>query len=152
MQPITPELEILLRNILSIGERPGLGFYKMKDYPWLFGTTKWGASKYFSKKHKQSHKSRLGSDETYTPRLRALMRYKAEDPNLLYAPKILRKSYITLSQKVHGGRSDITALTSRHEDLSQIGRSYNKPGIEIRRAWASEVSKVFTFVKKRTGS
>ena len=152
VQPITPELEILLRNILSIGERPGLGFYKMKDYPWLFGTTKWGASKYFSKKHKQSHKSHLGSDETYTPRLRELMRYKAEDPNLLYSPKILRKSYITLSQKVHGGRSDITALTSRHEDLSQIGRSYNKPGIEIRRAWASEVSKVFTFVKKRTGS
>ena len=32
VQPITPELEILLRNILSIGERPGLGFYKMKDY------------------------------------------------------------------------------------------------------------------------
>ena len=152
VQPITPEIEILLRNILSIGERPGLEYYKMKDHPWLFGTTKWGASKYFSKDHKKSHKSRLGSDETFTPRLRALMRYKAEDPNLLYAPKILRKSYITLSQKVHGGRSDITALTSRHEDLNQIGRSYNKPGIETRRAWASETSKVFTFIKKRTGS
>ena len=152
VQPITPEIEILFRNILSIGERPGLEYYKMKDHPWLFGTTKWGASKYFSKDHKQSHKSHLGSDETFTPRLRALMRYKAEDPNLLYAPKILRKSYITLSQKVHGGRSDITALTSRHEDLNQIGRSYNKPGIETRRAWASETSKVFTFVKKRTGS
>ena len=152
VQPITPEIEILFRNILSIGERPGLEYYKMKDHPWLFGTTKWGASKYFSKDHKKSHKSRLGSDETFTPRLRALMRYKAEDPNLLYAPKILRKSYITLSQKVHGGRSDITALTSRHEDLNQIGRSYNKPGIETRRAWASETSKVFTFIKKRTGS
>jgi len=152
VQPITPEIEILFRNILSIGERPGLEYYKMKDHPWLFGTTKWGASKYFSKDHKQSHKSHLGSDETFTPRLRALMRYKAEDPNLLYAPKILRKSYITLSQKVHGGRSDITALTSRHEDLNQIGRSYNKPGIETRRAWASETSKVFTFIKKRTGS
>ena len=152
VQPITPEIEILLRNILSIGERPGLEYYKMKDHPWLFGTTKWGASKYFSKDHKKSHKSRLGSDETFTPRLRELMRHKADDPNLLYAPKILRKSYITLSQKVHGGRSDITALTSRHEDLNQIGRSYNKPGIETRRAWASETSKVFTFVKKRTGS
>ena len=152
VQPITPEIEILFRNILSIGERPGLEYYKMKDHPWLFGTTKWSAAKYFSKEHKQSHKSHLGSDETYTPRLRELMRYKAEDPNLLYAPKILRKSYITLSQKVHGGRSDITALTSRHEDLSQIGRSYNKPGIETRRAWASEVSKVFTFIKKRTGT
>ncbi len=152
VQPITPEIEILFRNILSIGERPGLEYYKMKDHPWLFGTTKWGASKYFSKDHKKSHKSRLGSDETFTPRLRELMRHKADDPNLLYAPKILRKSYITLSQKVHGGRSDITALTSRHEDLNQIGRSYNKPGIETRRAWASETSKVFTFVKKRTGS
>ena len=152
VQPITPEIEILFRNILSIGERPGLEYYKMKDHPWLFGTTKWSAAKYFSKEHKQSHKSHLGSDETYTPRLRELMRYKAEDPNLLYAPKILRKSYITLSQKVHGGRSDITALTSRHADLNQIGRSYNKPGIETRRAWASEVSKVFTFIKKRTGT
>ena len=152
VQPITPELEILLRNILSIGERPGLGFYKMKDHPWLFGTTKWKENKYFNKEFKQSHKAHLGSDETYTPRLRELMRYKAEDPNLLYSPKILRKSYITLSQKVHGGRSDITALTSRHEDLNQIGRSYNKPGIETRRAWASETSKVFTFIKKRTGS
>ena len=152
VQPITPELEILFRNILSIGERPGLEYYKMKDHPWLFGTTKWSENKYFSKDHKKSHKSHLGSDETFTPRLRALMRYKAEDPNLLYAPKILRKSYITLSQKVHNGRSDITALTSRHEDLSQIGRSYNKPGIETRRVWASEVSKVFTFVKKRTGT
>ena len=152
VQPITPELEILFRNILSIGERPGLGFYKMKDHPWLFGTTKWSENKYFSKEFKQSHKSHLGSDETFTPRLRALLRYKAEDPNLLYAPKILRKSYITLSQKVHKGRSDITALTSRHEDLSQIGRSYNKPGIETRRAWAAETSKVFTFIKKRMGS
>jgi len=152
VQPITPEIEILFRNILSIGERPGLEYYKMKDHPWLFGTTKWGASKYFSKDHKKSHKSRLGSDETFTPRLRELMRHKADDPNLLYAPKILRKSYITLSQKVHGGRSDITALTSRHADLNQIGRSYNKPGIETRRAWASETSKVFTFVKKRTGT
>ena len=77
------------------------------------------------------------------------MRYKAEDPNLIYAPKVLRKSYITLSQEVHDGRSDITAETSRHDDLSQIDRSYNKPNIETRRAWASEVSKVFTFVKKR---
>ena len=149
VQPITPELEILFRNILDIGDRPGLEYYKMKDHIWLFGTTKWSASKYFSKDHKQSHKSHLGTDETFTPKLRALMRYKAEDPDLIYAPKILRKSYITLSQKVHGGRSDITAETSRHEDLTQIKR-YNKPGIETRRAWASEVSKHFNFVKRRS--
>jgi len=124
----------------------------MKDHPWLFGTTKSSAAKYFSKEHKQSHKSHLRTDETYTPRLRGLMRYKAENPNLIYAPKVLRKSYITLSQEVHGGRADITAETSRHVDLGQIDRSYNKPNIETRRAWASKVSKVFTFVKKRKAS
>ena len=152
VQPITPELEILFRNILSLGERSGLEYYKMKDHPWLFGTTKSSAAKYFSKEHKQSHKSHLRTDETYTPRLRGLMRYKAENPNLIYAPKVLRKSYITLSQEVHGGRADITAETSRHVDLGQIDRSYNKPNIETRRAWASKVSKVFTFVKKRKAS
>ena len=29
---ITPELEIVLRNILDMGKRPGLEFYKMKDF------------------------------------------------------------------------------------------------------------------------
>ena len=150
VQPITPELEILFLNILDIGDRPGLEYYKMKDHPWLFGTTKWSASKYFSKEHKQSHKAHLGGDETFIPELRALMRAKANDPALLYAPKILRKSYITLSEKVHQGRSDITAETSRHENLGVLRKSYNKPGIETRRAWASKVSKHFNFVQRRS--
>ena len=150
VQPITPELEILFLNILDIGDRPGLEYYKMKDHPWLFGTRKWSASKYFSKEHKQSHKAHLGGDETFIPELRALMRSKANDPDLLYAPKVLRKSYITLSEKVHEGRSDITAETSRHEDLSVLRKSYNKPGIETRRAWASKVSKHFVFVQRRS--
>ena len=150
VQPITPELEILFLNILDIGDRPGLEYYKMKDHPWLFGTKKWSASKYFSKEHKQSHKSHLGGDETFIPGLRALMRSKANDPGLLYAPKILRKSYITLSEKVHEGRSDITAETSRHENLGVLRKSYNKPGIETRRAWASKVSKHFNFVQRRS--
>jgi integrase len=150
VQPITPELEILFLNILDIGDRPGLEYYKMKDHLWLFGTTKWSASKYFSKEHKQSHKSHLGGDETFIPELRALMRSKANDPALLYAPKILRKSYITLSEKVHKGRSDITAETSRHENLGVLRKSYNKPGIETRRAWASKVSKHFNFVQRRS--
>jgi len=150
VQPITPELEILFLNILDIGDRPGLEYYKMKDHPWLFGTKKWSASKYFSKEHKQSHKAHLGGDETFIPELRALMRSKANDPDLLYAPKVLRKSYITLSEKVHEGRSDITAETSRHEDLGVLRKSYNKPGIETRRAWASKVSKHFVFVQRRS--
>ena len=150
VQPITPELEILFLNIFDIGDRPGLEYYKMKDHPWLFGTTKWSASKYFSKEHKQSHKAHLGGDETFIPELRALMRAKANDPALLYAPKILRKSYITLSEKVHDGRSDITAHTSRHENLGVLRKSYNKPGIETRRAWASKVSKHFIFVRRRS--
>ena len=150
VQPITPELEILFLNIFDIGDRPGLEFYKMKDHPWLFGTTKWSAEKYFDKEHKQSHKSHLGGDETFIPELRALMRHKANDPALLYAPKILRKSYITLSEKIHDGRSDITAHTSRHEDLGVLRKSYNKPGIETRRAWASKVSKHFIFVRRRS--
>ena len=151
VQPITPELEILFLNIFDIGDRPGLEYYKMKDHIWLFGTTKWSASKYFSKDHKQSHKSHLGGDETFIPELRALMRAKANDSGLLYAPKILRKSYITLSEKVHEGRSDITAETSRHENLGVLRKRYNKPGIETRRAWASKVSKHFNFVRRRTG-
>ena len=150
VQPITPELEILFLNIFDIGNRPGLEFYKMKDHPWLFGTTKWSADKYFNKEFKQLHKSHLGGDETFIPELRALMRSKANDPALLYAPKILRKSYITLSEKVHDGRSDITAHTSRHENLGVLKKSYDKPGIETRRAWASKVSKHFIFVQRRS--
>ena len=31
--PITPELVVLLHNILDMGDRPGFSFYKMKDFP-----------------------------------------------------------------------------------------------------------------------
>ena len=148
--PITPELEILLLNIFDIGNRPGLGFYKMKDHPWLFGTRKWNEKRYFNKEFKQSHKAHLGGDENYIPVLRELMRQKAGDPNLIYAPKVLRKTYITLSQQIHKGRSDITAEMSRHENLEVLQSNYNKPGIETKRAWASKVSEVFKFVRRRS--
>ena len=148
--PITPELEILINNIFDIGNRPGLEFYKMKDYPWLFGTRKWNKSKYFNKEFKLSHKAHLGGDENYIPVLRKLMREKAGDPNLVYAPKVLRKTYITLSQQIHEGRSDITAEMSRHENLDVLQSSYNKPGIETKRSWASKVSRVFKFVQRRS--
>ena len=149
--PITPELEILIHNIIDIGNRPGLEFYKMKDHPWLFGTRKWNKNKYFNKEFKLSHKAHLGGDENYIPALRKLMREKAGDPNLVYAPKVLRKTYVTLSQQIHSGRSDITAEMSRHDSLDVLDRNYNKPGIETKRTWANKVSsKVFKFVQRRS--
>jgi integrase len=149
--PITPELEILIHNIFDIGNRPGLEFYKMSDHPWLFGTRKWNSDKYFNKEFKQSPKAHLGGDENFIPALRELMRKKSGDPNLLYAPKMLRKTYITLSQQIHGGRSDITSAMSRHENLDVLHTHYNKPNIETKRGWANKVSQnVFSFVKRRS--
>ena len=97
--PITPEVEIVLRNILDMGDRPCLEFYKMKDFPWLFATRKWAERRYFDKDFRLSIKTRLGGDENYIPALRDLMRYKLEDPNLIYSGKLLRKTFITLSQQ-----------------------------------------------------
>ena len=148
--PITPELEVLLRNILDLGNRPDFPFYKMKDFRWLFATRNWGAQKYFNKDFRLSHKARLGGDEKYIPVLRALMREKSGDPDLLYAPKILRKTYITKSQQIFAGRSEITQQMSRHRNIDVLNSHYNKPGIETRREYASEVSKAFPFIQRRT--
>jgi integrase len=120
--PITPELEVLLRNILDLGERPGLEFYKMRDFRWLFATRNWKAERYFNKEFRMSHKARLGGDEKYIPVLRKLMQEKANDPALLYAPKILRKTYITKSQQVFAGRSEITQQMSRHRNIDQVSK------------------------------
>ena len=148
--PITPELEVLLRNILDLGNRPDFPFYKMKDFRWLFATRNWGAQKYFNRDFRLSHKARLGGDEKYIPVLRALMREKSGDPDLLYAPKILRKTYITKSQQIFAGRSEITQQMSRHRNIDVLNSHYNKPDIETRREYASEVSKVFSFIQRRT--
>ena len=145
--PITPELEVVLRNILDLGNRPGLEHYKM--IPWLFGTRKWGFDKYWDKKFRMSPDARLGGDENYIPALRKLMREKSGDPELLYAPKILRKTYITLSQQKHGGRSEITQQMSRHGSIDILNQHYNKPSIETKRTYASKVSKVFSFIQRR---
>ena len=147
--PIPPELELVVLNIFDIGNRPGLEFYKMKDHPWLFGTRKWGFDKYFDKKFKQSPKARLGGDENYIPVLRQLMREKSGDPNLLYAPKILRKTYVTLSQQSHGGRSEITKEMSRHGSIDVLNKHYNKPSMSIRRKYANKVTEKFNFIKRR---
>ena len=148
--PITPELEVLLRNILDLGERPDLDFYKMRDFRWLFATRAWKKERYFKKDFRMSTKARLGGDEKYIPVLRKLMQEKSGDPTLLYAPKILRKTYITKSQQVFAGRSEITQQMSRHRNIHVLNDHYNKPGIETRREYASEVSKVFSFIQRRS--
>ena len=148
--PITPELEILLRNILDYENDPQFSsFYKMRDFPWLFAT-RWRAERYFNKEFKMSPDARLGGDEKYIPELRKLMRERANDPNLLYAPKILRKTYTTLSQQRHGGRSEITKEMTRHASVDTLNKHYNKPNIETKLDYASKVSEVFTFIKRRS--
>ena len=146
--PIVPELEVLLRNILDMGSRPDLEHYKL--IPWLFGTRKWKFERYWDKSFRKSPDARLGGDENYIPKLRELMRQKSGDLNLKYAPKILRKSYITLSQQVHQGRSEITSNMSRHSSIDVLNKHYNKPNIETARSNASKVSRVFKFIQRRS--
>ena len=149
--PIPPELEVLILNIFDIGNRPGLEFYKMKDHPWLFGTRKWSATRYFNKVFKESHRAHLGGDENFIPVLRELMREKAGDPNLIYAPKVLRKSYVTLSQQIHGGRSEITQQMSRHGSIDVLNKHYNKPNLKTRKSYAAKVTaQVFSFIQRRS--
>ena len=70
--------------------------------------------------------------------------------NLIFAPKILRKSYITLSQQVHQGRSEITANMSRHASIDTLNKHYNHPNIETARDNASKVSNIFKFIQRRS--
>jgi integrase len=149
--PITPELEILLRNILDYENDPQFqDFYKMRDFPWLFATRRWKSERYFDKEFKQSHEAHLGGDEKYIPELRKYMRLQSGDPNLMYAPKILRKSYTTLSQQIHGGRSEITKEMTRHASVDTLNKHYNKPNIETKREYAGKVAEVFHFVRRRS--
>ena len=149
--PMVPELEILIRNILDYENDPRFqDFYKMRDFPWLFATRKWRADRYFDKKFKMSPDARLGGDENCIPKLRELMQQRAGDPSLKYAPKILRKSYITLSQQVHQGRSEITANMSRHASIDTLNKHYNHPNIETARDNASKVSNIFKFIQRRS--
>ena len=145
------ELEILLRNILDYENDPQFqDFYKMRDFPWLFATRRWRADRYFNKEFKQSHEAHLGGDEKYIPELRNYMRLQSGDPKLMYAPKILRKSYTTLSQQIHGGRSEITKEMTRHASVDTLNKHYNKPNIETKREYAGKVAEVFHFVRRRS--
>ena len=148
--PITPELEIMLRNLLNIADDPEKKVEHYKMIPWLFGTRAWKFERYWDKKFRESLDARLGGDENYVPALRKLMREKSGDPNLIFAPKILRKTYITLSQQQHQGRSEITSQMSRHASIDTLNRHYNKPSIESKKQYASEVSKVFKFIQRRS--
>ena len=124
----------------------------MKDFPWLFASRRWGASseRYFNKEFKMSEDARLGTDDNYVPALRELMRTKSGDPDLQYAPKILRKSYITLSQQKHAGRSEITKQMSRHTNINILNNNYNKPSIETKRDYASKVTEGLRFIRRRS--
>ena len=148
--PITPELEIMLRNLLNIGDDPEKKVQHYKMIPWLFGTRAWKFERYWDKKFRESQDARLGGDENYVPALRKLMREKSGDPNLVFAPKILRKTYITLSQQQYQGRSEITAQMSRHASIDTLNRHYNKPSIETKKQYASKVSKIFKFIQRRS--
>jgi integrase len=149
--PITPELEILLRNILDYENDPQFqDFYKMRDFPWLFATRRWKSERYFNKEFRHSQEAHLGGDERYIPALRNYMRLQSGDPTLMYAPKILRKSYTTLSQQIHGGRSEITKEMTRHASVDTLNKHYNKPNIETKREYAGKVAEIFNFVRRRS--
>ena len=147
--PITPEVEIVLKNILDMGKRPGLSFYKMKDFPWLFATRRWREDRYFNKDFRQSIDTRLGGDENYVPALRELMRHRLKDPDLIYAPKVLRKTFVTLSRQQLDGRSDKVKHLSRHKDESVLQGHYDKPGRAEIKEWGNKATSIMTFIKRR---
>jgi len=148
---ITPELEILLRNILDLGNRPGLSFYKMKDFRWLFATRKWGADKYFDKDFRLSIKTRLGGDENYVPALRTRMKELLGSPeDFIYSSKVLRKTYITLSKQMNEGRSDRVRHLSRHGSEEILEQSYHKPSIPMVRDFANKTTEVLKFIRRRS--
>ena len=147
---ITPELEIVLSNILDMGGRPGLEHYNMKDFPWLFATRKWSADKYFNKEFRLSQQSRLGGDEKFVPVLRSLIREKLNNPALLYSGKILRKTYITLSRKELEGRSDKVKHLSRHKNESTLEYHYDKPQRAEVRDYANTTTSSLHFIKRRS--
>ena len=148
--PITDEVEIVLRNILDMGNRPGLSFYKMKDFPWLFATRKWAGKRYFDKEFRLDIKTRLGGDENYVPALRELMRHRLKDPNLIYAPKVLRKTFITLSRQQLDGRSDKVKHLSRHRSEKILEDSYDKPQRAEIKDWGNKATSIMTFIKRRS--
>ena len=78
------------------------------------------------------------------------MRYKLEDPNLIYSAKVLRKTFITLSQQQLEGRSDKTRPLSRHKSKKVLEDHYDKPGRAKIKEWGNKATKIFTFIKRRS--
>ena len=104
----------------------------------------------FGKSYRLSIKTRLGGDENYIPALRQLMRYKLEDPQLLYSAKVLRKTYITLSRKQLHGRADKVKHLSRHKSEEILQSSYDKPQRAEVRDYANKTTSVLSFIKRRS--
>ena len=146
---ITPEVEIVLRNILDMGDRKGFSHYKMKDFPWLFPTRKWKEDRYFDKEFRMGIQGRLGGDEGFIPVLRKRMRQKLGDPDLVYAPKLLRKTFITLSRQQLDGRSDKVKHLSRHSNEAILESNYDKPGRAEIQEWGNKATSIMTFIKRR---
>jgi len=147
--PITEECEIVLRNILDMGKRDGLEFYKMNDFPWLFATRRWKHDRYFNKEFRLSIQTRLGGDENFIPALRERMRQKLGDPQLIYSAKVLRKTFITLSRQQLDGRSDKVKHLSRHTSEGILEANYDKPGRAEIQEWGNKATSIMTFIKRR---
>ena len=92
----------------------------------------------------------MGGDENYVPALRKAMRKKLNDPNLIYSPKVLRKSFITLSRQQLEGRSDKVKHLSRHKSEEILESHYDKPGRAEIKEWGNKATKILTFIKRRT--
>ena len=77
------------------------------------------------------------------------MRHKLNDPDLIYAPKVLRKTFITLSRQQLDGRSDKVKHLSRHKSEEILEALYDKPQRAEIKDWGNKATSIMTFIKKR---
>ena len=77
------------------------------------------------------------------------MRHKLNDPGLIYAPKVLRKTFITLSRQQLDGRSDKVKHLSRHKSEEVLEAFYDKPQRAEIKDWGNKATSIMTFIKKR---
>ena len=103
----------------------------------------------FNKDFRLSIKTRLGGDEKYIPALRQMMRDKLQDPELLYAPKVLRKTFVHLSKMANEGRSDKVKHLSRHKSEKVLEESYDKPTRAEIKDWGNKTTQILTFIRPR---
>ena len=77
------------------------------------------------------------------------MRHRLNDPELIYAPKVLRKTFITLSQQQLEWRSDKTKHLSRHKSKEILEASYDNPSRAMIKDWGNKATSIMTFIKRR---